>query len=839
MIKSSIRFLCRDWLLGTLLTLIVLIIVASGWKPFIDFEIKTYDFRAKLRSKASASQIVLIDIDDESISKIGEWPWPREILAGAISQIASHGPKTTGINLIFSEKAENPAKAEIKALVKELKDGLKGKNRKKHKTTIKVTKNIISKLKETEKKLDADASLSSSIQSLSKAILPMHFSLKSRTANDGEVNKKALKYWRSGGLQPVLPYGTGVKGSTGRILKVAGAVGHNNLIGDPDGRIRREYLLIPYEKSYYPSFALQLALAYLDRALKPVRKIESIKTRHGIKIGGLEIPTGEDFSMLISYPKEKTFPRYSLYDVLENKLPEGALKDRVVIIGLNTKDADLALRPELSSRPSSSFIAASVVENILNESYISRPKWAFPLEAGVMVFFGLYLAFIANRLSRRAGFITLFSLALFWNLIAMYLFIENGYWVSMFYPSFLLLFGYAFIAVTRRLVFSQEIMEKETLESNRLLALSYQGQGQLDMAFEKLKKCPVREPIIREQLYNLGLDFERKRMFNKAIALYEHMLRGGKTKNIKERIEQLKEASQTVSLGKKGATEKTVIISGAPTLPTLGRYEITRELGQGAMGTVYLGKDPKINREVAIKTLRYEELEGDSAEEIKMRFFREAEAAGRLSHPNIVTIYDVGEDSGIAYLAMEFLEGCDLEQHLKKKKNIDLKEKISVICAVAEALDYAHRNGVVHRDIKPANIMILKNDCVKVTDFGIARVMTTSKTQTGMILGTPSYMSPEQISGKKVDGRSDLFSLGIVFYEMITGERPFKGDSFANLMYNIANTSYKSARELAPDTPEQLISILEKMLAKGVTKRYQNGVKLAKDLEKAGKDIGI
>ncbi|MBE9536528.1 MAG: CHASE2 domain-containing protein [Proteobacteria bacterium] len=839
MIITLIRFLCREWLLGILLTLLVLFAVAFSWQPFINLELKTYDFRSKLRSKSSISPLVLINIDKESIGKIGEWPWPRDILAGAISQIASYGAKTTGIDLIFPEEAKNPAEAEIKALAKELKDGLAGKDRKKDKASIKLTKSIISRLEEMEKRLDTDEVLTSSIRSLPKAILPLHFSLKSRTASPGKGSERAFKHWRSGGLEAIKPYGTDVKGTNGRILKMAEGAGHNNLIGDPDGRIRREYLLIPYEARYYPSFALQLALAYLDGPLKPVSNIESIRTRFGLKIGELEIPAGDDFSMLISYPHEKSFPSYSFHEVIENKVPADAFKDKVVIIGLNIEDAGMALSPEVDRRPSPSFIMASVVDNILSSTYITRPKWAFPLEAGVIALFGLYLAFIAHRLGRRASLTTVLSMAVLWNLVAIYLFIEEGYWVSMFYPSFLLLFGYAFISVTRRLVFSQEMMESESLESNRLLAHSYQGQGRLDMAFEKLTKCPVKDPVTREQLYSLGLDFERKRMLNKAVAVYEHMLRGGKFKDVRKRIKQLKEADQQIVLGKNASTEKTVLISGAPTLPTLGRYEIARELGQGAMGTVYLGKDPKINREVAIKTLRYEELEEESAEEIKKRFFREAEAAGKLSHPNIVTIYDVGEDSGIAYLAMEFLEGCDLEQHLRKKRNMSIKEKISVVSAVANALDYAHRNGVVHRDIKPANIMILKDETVKVTDFGIARVMTSSKTQTGMILGTPSYMSPEQISGKKVDGRSDLFSLGIVFYELITGERPFKGDSFTNLMYNIANTTYTPAKELMPDTPEQLISIIEKMLAKGVTKRYQSGVKLAKDLEKAGKELGI
>jgi serine/threonine-protein kinase len=276
--------------------------------------------------------------------------------------------------------------------------------------------------------------------------------------------------------------------------------------------------------------------------------------------------------------------------------------------------------------------------------------------------------------------------------------------------------------------------------------------------------------------------------------------------------------------------EATVIMDNTEIKPTLGRYEIVKELGRGAMGTVFLGKDPRINREVAIKTLRYEEIDSEQIDEVKKRFFREAEAAGRLSHPNIVTIYDVGEDYDIAYLAMELLDGSDLAKYTKKENLLPVKEIIRIVSCVASALDYAHANGIVHRDIKPANIMVLNNGEVKVADFGIARVMATSKTQTGVVLGTPSYMSPEQIAGKKVDGRSDLFSLGVVLYELISGEKPFNGDSIATLMYNITTTAPQAIIELSPGIPEAMAPIVEKLLSKDVEARYQTGKLLADDL---------
>src|SRR5450432_3534995 len=248
----------------------------------------------------------------------------------------------------------------------------------------------------------------------------------------------------------------------------------------------------------------------------------------------------------------------------------------------------------------------------------------------------------------------------------------------------------------------------------------------------------------------------------------------------------------------------------------LGRYQVEKELGKGAMGVVYLGKDPKIGRVVAIKTMALsQEFEPDELEDVKQRFFREAETAGRLNHPNIVTIYDAGEEHDLAYIAMEFLKGKDLAPFIKPDNLLPLPKVMSIIARVADALTYAHTNSVVHRDIKPANIMYeLESDTVKVTDFGIARITDSSKTKTGMVLGTPSYMSPEQLVGKKIEGASDLFSLGVSLYQMSCGKLPFEGDSMAQLMFRIANNAHPAIREYNPALPPWIDAIIVTALAK-------------------------
>ena len=266
----------------------------------------------------------------------------------------------------------------------------------------------------------------------------------------------------------------------------------------------------------------------------------------------------------------------------------------------------------------------------------------------------------------------------------------------------------------------------------------------------------------------------------------------------------------------------------------LGRYQIEKELGKGAMGVVYLGRDPKISRVVAIKTMALNnEFDTDELSDVKARFFREAETAGRLNHPNIVTIYDAGEEHDLAYIAMEFLKGEDLAPYTKPTKLLATAKVVDIVIKVANALDYAHQQQVVHRDIKPSNIMVeLDNHVVKVTDFGIARITDASKTKTGIVLGTPSYMSPEQLSGKKIDGRSDLFSLGVTLYLLLTGELPFAADSMAALMFKIASEAHADIRQINPELPELLAMIVNKLLEKNVENRYQTGKQLSDDLTK-------
>lgn len=265
---------------------------------------------------------------------------------------------------------------------------------------------------------------------------------------------------------------------------------------------------------------------------------------------------------------------------------------------------------------------------------------------------------------------------------------------------------------------------------------------------------------------------------------------------------------------------------------TLGRYQLERELGRGAMGAVYLGRDPKIGRQVAIKTMALSrEFAGDELVEARERFFREAETAGRLQHPDIVTIFDAGEERELAYIAMEYLKGDNLQAYTQPPKLLPVASVLQIVARVADALHYAHSQGVVHRDIKPANVVVdPATDTVKVTDFGIARVADSARTRTGLVLGTPSFMSPEQLAGRRVDGRSDLYSLGVMLFQLLTGRLPHRSESMATLMQQIANEPAPDVRSIRPDLPEALARVVALTLEKRPEARYASGQQLAADL---------
>jgi serine/threonine protein kinase len=271
----------------------------------------------------------------------------------------------------------------------------------------------------------------------------------------------------------------------------------------------------------------------------------------------------------------------------------------------------------------------------------------------------------------------------------------------------------------------------------------------------------------------------------------------------------------------------------------LGRYVIESEIGRGAMGVVFRATDSVLQRTVAVKTVNTA-LERDHADKYEARFFQEARAAGGLNHPNIVTVYDAGKQDDVVYMAMEYIQGVELRTLLTEGQPMGVSQSLAIVAQVAEGLGYAHKAGVVHRDIKPANIMVVANGPVKITDFGIARMRATADlTQTGVLLGSPKYMSPEQVIGKRADHRSDLFSLGVILYELLTSTAPFSGENITALMYQIVNFAPPAPSTLNPAVPEMLNFIVAKMLAKPLEERYQDAADVARDLRECERSLVV
>ena len=373
-----------------------------------------------------------------------------------------------------------------------------------------------------------------------------------------------------------------------------------------------------------------------------------------------------------------------------------------------------------------------------------------------------------------------------------------------------------------------------------------------EQRFAELKRRKPSGTVLGD-LYTLGTQLESRGRVVQATAVFRHLARIDNTyKDVSTRLKRLMDTDRAKAkaapspsldpstslapgaaarspIGQEGAPPGSEAAPEGPELQRLGRYKLEREIGRGAMGIVYLGRDTAINRSVAIKAIPLaSEFSDAELVEARARFFREAETAGRLNHPNIVTIYDVGEERGLAYIAMEYLKGRHLSDHATSNNLLEPRKVLEVIGRTAEALGFAHKQQVVHRDIKPANLMYdAGTDILKITDFGIARLTGVGSTRTGIVLGTPSFMSPEQLEGRTVTGHSDLFSLGVSLFQLLTGQLPFTADSMTGLMQQIAEVPHPPLRAFRPDLPECVELIIDRALAKNPDARFDSGAQMA------------
>jgi len=788
-------------------------------------EFKAYDLRAKLRQDLNPPpEIVLVAIDDDSIAQLGRWPWPRSRMAAAIEKLKAAEPKVIGLNILFSEPEQSQGLLEIRRLEEKYR-ALLGEKKVAQRGV-----DFARELSSSTVAMDSDSKLLASLQSAGNVVLPLFFPAGTLGGKPESVppavSSSAL---RAAGAPAFIQEEAKIAYPILAFSEAAAGLGHVNLYTESDGVLRREAPLVLYGGELYPSFAIRLTMAYLGL------KIEDLKFEPGVALtmGKLRVPLDDENKMAVLFngPQE-TIRVVPFANLMADKVSADFFKDKIVIVGLTASGASTQWVTPVAQGFSALEVAPNVIANILHQKFLTRPPWAERAELGLLALMGLFIMVILPRLKALWGLVVslFFAVGLFGA--GVYLFM-NGQWLQVAYPMVLLLTGYLVIISKSFLVTEKgkELIEASAIETNKMLGLSFQGQGMLDIAFEKFRLCPL-DGNMKDTLYNLALDFERKRQYSKAAAVFEHIAANDpKYKDVVEKGNKLKQASEGAVFGAVGGAKKegTVMITGGATKPTLGRYEIEKELGRGAMGVVYLGRDPKINRMVAIKTMMLEEgSDGESMKAVKERFFREAESAGTLNHPNIVRIFDAGDENDVAYIAMELLDGHDLVKYGQKDGLLPIEKALDFVATVADALDYAHAQGIVHRDIKPANIMLLKDGSIRVADFGIARITSSSKTATGTVMGTPSYMSPEQVAGKKVDGRSDLFSLAVALYELTTGEKPFKGgEGIGTLLFQIANDPHPNILTVKANLPAALRGVIDKGLAKNPDERFQRGSEFA------------
>ena len=839
-----------DWFLGVVV--VVVMVFAGGSDLLQSLERKAYDMGVLASSRTPSDRIAVVAIDDESIANIGRWPWSREVHAKLTDLLAGGKAKVVANTVFFSEPQLDPGYRYITKLLELVQKtsaaagdaAPAGDGGAVAAAPSGPLGEFAAILREAEQQLNPDRTLAESYARAGNVLLPILFTLGEPRGKPDQplpdfVQKNAVAAARGGGMFP--PATSAVQVPIENIGRAAAGLGHLNPNLDVDGARRGELLVLTYYDKLFPSLSMMIAARSLNLGPGDIR----VSLGEGVSLGKLQIATDPDLLMHTYFYKNRegkaAFPVDSFYDVISGKIPAAKYADKIVLIGATAGGIGSSSVTPISPSMAPVLTLAHSVSSILQEHFFVVPGWAAPVEWALMLLVAAYLVAILPRLA--AGPAAGITGGILVTLIVTHyvLMTSQAMWLQLMFPGTLLLVGHVAL-VTKRFIVTERAKVKSdetSAESNRMLGLAYQGQGQLDMAWDKFRQVPLSEALM-ENLYNLALDFERKRQFNKAEAVFRHMHGfAPKFRDLEQRLSRAKQMSETVMLGGAGASGRTNASilgqDGTVEKPMLGRYEVLKELGKGAMGVVYLGKDPKIGRVVAIKTMALsQEFEADELTEVKERFFREAQTAGRLSHPNIVTIYDTGEEHDLCYIAMELLKGGDLVPFCKPASLLDPNRAVSVVARCAEALGYAHLQGVVHRDVKPANIMYHPDtDTVKLTDFGIARLTDSSKTRTGMVLGTPSYMSPEQLAGMKIEGRSDLFSLGVSLYQMLTGRLPFEGESMAQLMFKIANEAPTDISTLRPELTPGIVGFLARALAKNPDERFQSGEEFAQALRAA------
>ena len=768
-----------------------------------------YTFRGE---STSAPDVVLVNVDDASCRQLGDWPWSYDRLADLVATCNTGKPRAILLNLDLFARASEDTSGKTQILANQ----------------VSWAENIV---------LTYDIALAEyADHRMSRPEYLYQHSLQVNSELGLLEDNQALNVRR-----PFLP--------SSIITQYADGLGFTYMEYDRDRTLRWAPLLANYDGYYYPSAALLTAALYLGYGPNDIK----VDGGRAVRVGTRVIPTDKLGRVFINYGSPgKTFTEFSVVDMLQERISPQGLKDKLVIIGVTQGGAAETHRTPVASSMSRSEVLANLIDNIVHNNYISRVDFSSGLNLLVLIGFGLFCAIILPRITLLYRMVVLFGCLFI--LVNLNFILFNSY--SVLLRSLYLGLEIIFFMLASPLLDDSRLQNKGLFGLQRILK-----PAEIPGKLEAIGRTP-RASIPVRTLRDTGAEQEFQKtehIISDQIPIVTRESNGHETpprvigmKPVESEPpampvrENRPDASalaskppeppypvENVTFPKpvEGAPLSASPLSGSSgdidRITNLGRYQVMEVIGKGAMGTVFKGVDPAINRLVALKTIRLDFVTDQAEmEDLRDRLTREARAAGKLSHPNIVTIYDIGAENNLHYIAMEYLEGQTLDELIKRKVQFSYRIVANIISQICMALQYAHDQGIVHRDIKPANIMVLPDYSIKVMDFGIARVDSSSMTRTGVAMGTPNYIAPELLQGKSVDRRCDIFSLGVVLYEVLTGRRPFKGENLTALIYSIINEEPPAPSRVNENIPPIFDHVTMKALKKNPLERFQKATDL-------------
>ncbi len=799
-----------------LISILVVALYVNDFSPLTRLQWQVQDIMYSFRGEKNfSSDIVMVNIDDATINQYNQWPWNRDKIADLVAAVGSGLPKTVLLDIILEQDTEQDTLGFTEVLAGQMS----------------WMKNVIVPFEITPEEFRN--------QRISNPKFLKQYSV-AVDNNLGVLDESATLLARKIFLPP------------DQICQYSSGIGFKYNVYDGDRKIRWSPLVIHYEGYYYPSTALLAAAHQLG--IEP----SSIKVNGGrsVKLGRIEIPTNKSGELFVNYNKQgESFQKYSAANILNETVDPSVFASKLVIISTNSKSVGEYFSTPVSSSQSGAEIQANIIENIIHANFIKRIDATPGIDMLTLFGLGILFAFILPRVSLLYRFVIL--MVCFFVLANLNFVLFNFYKI-LAQPLYIGLELFL-------LLLASPILDNEFLSNLTVFKGKIEGSGttrlpKIDLGHQDMPASQPMRPTTSVQSKPAPRPHQTNAEFENTVAAGQitnddsnQTIKADSSETIASQPEKqssIEHSPVSLDTDNNKVVDKNTIVDNAPPPPppqpeeislsasdsqlinkSLGRYKVIEVLGQGAMGTVYKGIDPAINRNVALKTIRLDFVsDPEELNELKERLFREARAAGMLSHTNIVTIYDVGTENNLQYIAMEYLEGQTLEDMIRRKVKFNYRIITEIITQICSALDYAHKQGIVHRDIKPANIMILNNYVVKVMDFGIARIDSTSMTRTGIAMGTPNYISPEQLQGKAIDNRCDIFSLGVVMYEMLLNKRPFIGENLTSLIYNIVNNQPEMPSSIDQSIPTLFDRVIDRALQKNPEERFQKAGEISSAL---------